>query len=137
MTLLNLVQPVSRGQSQYLLQALSAQSISAPGIVCTFFIPFLNRHFTRYTELYRRWRKNFLSSDPFTHKCDGMYSSFLYNSSNCSSPQSVRLHNCANLFSLSGSSNQCFYSLFILHGLLYREYERSNNHLNKRTPKRV
>jgi len=127
MTLSNLVQPVSCGQSQYLLQALSAHSsfrFSIDTSQC------IENYFEGGEKMF--FRRILLCTSVIV--CIPRFCTVprtavaptLYNS----------LHNCANLFCLSETSNQCFYSLFVLRDL-YQEYECSNSHLDKRTPKRV
>jgi hypothetical protein len=128
MTLLNLVQPVSCGQSQYQLQALSAHSSHRFSIDTS---QDTENYFEGGEKIFFRrilLRKSVIVCIP--HFCTIPLTAVALTLNN-------RLHNCANLFSLSGSSNQCFYGLFILHGLLYQEYESINGHLDKRTPKRV
>jgi len=67
MTLLNLVQPISCGQSQYLLQALSAHSSYRFSIDTS---QGIENHF-------EGGEKHFLSSDHFTHKCDYVFLVFV------------------------------------------------------------
>jgi hypothetical protein len=128
MTLLNLVQPVSCGQSQYLLQASSAHSsyrfsIDTPQGIENYFDGGEKIFFRRIL-----LRTSVIVCIPHFCTIPRKAVALMLN---------TRLHNCANLFSLSGTSNQCFYSLFILHGLLYKEYESSSSHLDKRTAKKV
>jgi len=75
MTLLNLVQPISCGQSQYLLQALSAHSSYRFSIDTS---QGIENHFEGGEKIFFRW---IILRTSVT-----MYSSFLYNSSNSSVP---------------------------------------------------
>ena len=122
MTSLNLVQPVSCGQSQYLLQALSAHSS------CRFSID-TSQGIENYFEggekiLFRRILLRTIVIVCIPHFCTIPRTAVALTLNN-------RLHNCANLFSLSGTRNQCCYSLSTLHGFFVSRI-RTQQQLHRR-----